>query len=135
MPYTNFYYFFFMLFLAPGCILVYATFYKDYGYDCLYRIYGHYKYNFSFSIVEIEFIIVETMCAIFDWIIIYLPFELFVQFRTSAGSEDTSGKNLNLEAHNVYQVFLMQITFFYYFKNTNVQNFNAIDFELEHQWG
>ena len=77
MPYTNFYYFFFMLFLAPGSILVYATLYKDYGYDCLYRIYGHYKYNFSFTIVEVEFVIIETACAVFDWVIIYIPFELF----------------------------------------------------------
>ena len=77
MPYTNFYYFIFMLFLAPGEILIYAIFYKDFGYDYLYRIFGHYKYNFSFSLVETEYVAIDSICAIFDWAVIYLPFELF----------------------------------------------------------
>ena len=76
MPYTNFYYFVFMLFLAPGEILIYAIFYKDYAYDYLYRIFGHYKYNFSFSLVETEYVVVDSICALFDWCIIYIPFEL-----------------------------------------------------------
>jgi magnesium-transporting ATPase (P-type) len=52
MPFTSGYYFTFMLFIAPLEILIYSTFYKDVGYEYLYRIYGHYKYNFSFSLVE-----------------------------------------------------------------------------------
>jgi hypothetical protein len=75
MPYTNVYYFVFMLFLANAEILIYAIFYKDYAYDYLYRIYGHYKYNFSFSLVETEFGIVDCIGALFDWSCIYLPFE------------------------------------------------------------
>lgn len=76
LPYTNFYYFVFMLFLAPSEILIYAIFYKDYAYDYLYRIFGHYKYNFSFTLVETEYVIIDTLCALFDYTIIYLPFEL-----------------------------------------------------------
>lgn len=118
MPYTNFYYFVFMLFLAPAEILIYAIFYKDYAYDYLYRIFGHYKYNFSFSLVETEYVVVDSICAIFDWSIIYLPFELY-----SYGNPISliQGKNISKEAYNCYQVILMQITFFFYFKNTNVQ--------------
>lgn len=76
MPYTMIFYFTFMLILAPIQILCFAIFYKDYGYDYLYRIFGHYKYNFSFSLVETEYIILDSMCAFFDWSIIYLPFEM-----------------------------------------------------------
>jgi hypothetical protein len=99
MPYTNFYYFVFMLFLAPGEILVYAIFYKDYAYDYLYRIFGHYKYNFSFSLVEMEYVVVDSLCGIFDWCIIYLPMELF-----SYGNPISliGGKNISSEAYNCY---------------------------------
>ena len=75
IPYTDVYYYVFMIFLAPIQILVYSIFYKDIGYDYLYRIYGHYKYNFSFNLVETEFLVIDSFCAIFDWIIVYLPFE------------------------------------------------------------
>lgn len=77
IPYTDAYFYIFMLFLTPLEILAYATFYKDYGYDYIYRIYGHYKYNFSFTLVEYNYIISDTLCAIFDWLIIYVPFEMF----------------------------------------------------------
>jgi len=117
MPYTNFFYFIFMLFLAPGEILIYAIFFKDYGYDYLYRIFGHYKYNFSFSLVETEFVIIDSLCALFDYAIIYLPFEVFgygslISLKNSV--------NVSKEAYNCYQVILMQITFYFYFKNTNI---------------
>jgi hypothetical protein len=118
MPYTNFFYFIFMLFLAPGEILIYTVFYKDYGYDYLYRIFGHYKYNFSFSLVETEYVIVDSLCAIFDWAVIYLPFELF---NYGMPVSIVNGMNVSKEAYNCYQVILMQVTFFFYFKNTNVQ--------------
>jgi heme O synthase-like polyprenyltransferase len=37
------------------------------------------------------------------------------------------GKNISKEAYNCYQVILMQITFFFYFKNTNMQVIYAIN--------
>jgi hypothetical protein len=76
MPYTSFFYFVFMLFLAPGQILIYAIFYKGYAYDYLYRIFGHYKYNFSFNLVETENVIIDSIGALYDWSVIYLPLEL-----------------------------------------------------------
>jgi hypothetical protein len=79
IPYTEIYYFAFMIFLAPLEILIYAVFFKDYGYDYYYRIYGHYKYNFSFTLVETEYVILDFTGAFFDWLIIYAPFELFGQ--------------------------------------------------------
>lgn len=99
IPYTNFYYFVFMLFLAPGEILVYAIFYKDYAYDYLYRIFGHYKYNFSFSLVETEYVIVDSLCAMFDWCIIYIPMEF-----TGYGNPISiiEGKNTSCDAFNCY---------------------------------
>lgn len=118
LPYTNFYYFMFMVFLAPGEILIYAIFYKDYAYDVLYRIFGHYKYNFSFSLVETEYVMVDSFCAIFDWLIIYLPFEVYVYENCISLIGAT---NVSQQAYNCYQVCLMQIIFFFYFKNTNVQ--------------
>lgn len=124
MPYTNFYYFVFMLFLAPGEILIYAIFYKDFAYDYLYRIFGHYKYNFSFSLVETEYVVIDSICAIFDYSIIYLPFELTYQV-TAISLID--GKNISKEAYNCYQVILMQMTFFFYFKNTNIQVIYSIN--------
>ena len=117
MPYTNFYYFVFMLFLAPGEILIYAIFYKDYAHDYLYRIFGHYKYNFTFSLVETEYVIIDSLCALFDWCVIYLPFEVF-NYGTPISL--IGGKNVSKEAYNCYQVILMQLTFFMYLTNTNV---------------
>lgn len=61
IPYKDTYFTLFMIFLAPLEILVYAIFYQDYGYDILYRIYGHYKYNFSFTLVETEFVIIDSL--------------------------------------------------------------------------
>lgn len=99
IPYTNFYYFVFMLFLAPGEILIYAIFYKDYAYDYLYRIFGHYRYNFSFTLVETEYVIIDSMCALFDYFVIYLPFELTdYGFMVSL----IDGKNISHEAYNCY---------------------------------
>jgi hypothetical protein len=118
IPYTDVYFYMFMIFLAPLEILIYATFYKDYAYDYLYRIYGHYKYNFSFSLVEIEYIVMDSACALFDWAIIYMPFEVF---HMGAMISIQDGRNVSKEAYNCYQVILMQVTFYMYLKNTNVQ--------------
>lgn len=76
IPYTYYYYFVFILFLTPSEILAYSIFYKDFAHDYLYRIYGHYKYNFSFNLVESEFVIVEIMSSLYDWAVIFLPLEL-----------------------------------------------------------
>ena len=76
IPYTEIYYYVFMIFLAPFEILVYSVFYKDMGYDYLYRIYGHYKYNFTFDLVEPEYFLIDTMCGLYDWLVVYLPFEM-----------------------------------------------------------
>ena len=73
---TGFYYFMFVILLSPIEILIYSLFYKDYAYDHYYRIFGHYKLIFSYSLVETEYIVIECLCASFDWCIIYLPFEL-----------------------------------------------------------
>ena len=99
IPYTDVYFYMFMIFLAPIEILVYATFYKDYGYDYLYRIYGHYKYNFSFSLVEIEFVLIDSLCALYDWAVIYIPFELFY---LGPAVSTIGGTNVSKEAYNCY---------------------------------
>ena len=98
--------------------MIYSTFYKDVGYEYLYRIYGHYKYNFSFSLVESKSIIIDTASALFDWGVVYLPHELAAfGYPISV----INGKNISVGTYNCYQVILMQVTFFFYFKNTNVQ--------------
>lgn len=122
---TNFYYYTFMLLLAPAKILIYSTFYKDVGYEYLYRIYGHYKYNFSFSLVEYECVFIDSFCAIFDWAAVYLPHEMIAFGKPISLFE---GKNISVNSYNCYQVILMQIIFFYYFKSTNVQVTYAISF-------
>jgi magnesium-transporting ATPase (P-type) len=76
IPFTDSFYLMFMIFLSPLEILVYATFYKDYAYDYLYKINGHYQYNFSFSIVEFERAIIDTFGALIDWVINSAPFIL-----------------------------------------------------------
>jgi hypothetical protein len=42
----------------------------------LYKINGHYQYNFSFSIVEFERAIIDTFGALIDWVINSAPFIL-----------------------------------------------------------
>lgn len=76
IPFTSSYYFGFTIFLSPIQILIYAIFFKDYGYDQFYRIYGHYKYNFSFTLVETECVILDCIGALIDWLLIYMPFEI-----------------------------------------------------------
>lgn len=76
LPYTYYFYFAFMLFLSPVEILIYAIFYKDYGYDYLYRIFGHYKYNFSFTLVEFEYVVIDIFSALYDWAIIFIPLDI-----------------------------------------------------------
>jgi len=88
-----------MLFLAPGEILIYSIFYKDYAHDYLYRIFGHYKYNFTFSLVETEYVLINAFCALFDYCVIYLPLELF-GYGNPVSLID--GKNISSEAYNCY---------------------------------
>jgi len=117
IPFTGVYYFGFMIFLAPIQILIYAIFFKDYGYDYFYRIYGHYKYNFSFTLVETEYLILDYVSAFTDWLIIYMPFEL-INYEKQVSL--IGGRNISKEAYSCYQVILMQIIFFSYLRNTNV---------------
>ena len=106
-----------MLFISPSCILCHSTFYKDVGYEYLYRIYGHYKYNFSFSLVETEQVFIDTCTAFFDWAIIYLPFEA-TQFIHTITVVDMSP--ITLQTYHSYQVILLQLIFLYYFRNNSV---------------
>jgi len=92
IPFTGVYYFGFMIFIAPMQILVYAIFFKDYGYDNFYRIYGHYKYNFSFTLVETEYVALDYICAFLDWLLIYLPFEI-VDYQRQISS--LGGRNIS----------------------------------------
>ena len=103
-------------------ILVYATFYKDYAYDYLYRINGHYQYNFSFSIVEFECAIVDTFNAILDWGINSVPFTLI----NMGPLVSSSGRTIQYQALNCFSVIIFQITMFMYFKNSNLQIINSI---------
>lgn len=104
IPYTDVYYFTFMIFIAPTQILVFSIFFKDYGYDYFYRIYGHYKYNFSFTLVETEMVVLDYIGGFLDWLIIYLPFELFDVEKLVTTLD---GKNISKEAYNCYQVILL----------------------------
>jgi len=117
IPFTPSYYFGFTIFLSPLQILIYSIFYKDYGYDYFYRIFGHYKYNFSFTLVETEYVVLDYLCAFSDWLIIYMPFEIF-DFEKQVSIQ--GGRNISVEAYNCYQVILMQFIFLRYFRNTNI---------------
>lgn len=117
----------YMLFIEPLKILVFAIFYKDYAYDYLYRIFGHYKYNFSFSLVETEFVILDSLCALFDWAVVYMPFEMIEYGHEVSLIDGHSGSK---ESYNCYQVIIIQITIFYYFRNTNVQVIDSFYFIL-----
>lgn len=67
--------------------------------------------------METENVIIDSLGALFDWTIIYLPLELM-----SYGQPISvlNGGNVSIEAYNCYQVILMQFTFFFYLQNTNV---------------
>ena len=103
LPYTNFFYYTFMLFIAPSCILVHATFFKDASYEYLYRIYGHYKYNFSFNLVETDKLIIDMFSGLFDWAFVYLPHE--IGFRSAITL--VGGMTPNDQAYQCYQVILL----------------------------
>ena len=92
IPYTYYFYLVFMLILAPLEILVYSIFYKNFANDYLYRIFGHYKYNFSFTLVEQEFILIDSFSALYDWGIIFIPLELY---KYGNPITLTNGKNIS----------------------------------------
>jgi len=62
-----------------------------------------------------------------DWMIIYFPFEA-VDFERQVSL--TGGKNISKEAYNCYQVILMQLIFFQYFRNVNVHIPYAISLQI-----
>lgn len=64
----------YVLILSPFEILVHSVFYKENGYDFVYRIFGHYKHNFTYSLVSKTEIILDTFVAIFDFCVIFLLF-------------------------------------------------------------
>lgn len=97
IPFLDTFYFFFMLFLSPLQILVFATFYKDYGNEYYYRIFGHYKYNFSFTMVEPECIIGDILCLFIDCAVIFFP----MVFMHGTHEMTIDGKNT---AHEVYMI-------------------------------
>ena len=118
LPYTDFYYYFVILFIVPIQILIYSTFYKSVGYDYLYRIYGHYKYNFSYSLVQVEFVFMDILCALFDWCLVYLIQELQFFIRTI---NLKNGGQLSCQGYICYQEILLQFILFFYFLNSSVQ--------------
>lgn len=99
LPFTSFYYYFVILFIIPIQILIFSTFYKGIGFDYLYRIYGHYKYNFSYSLVQVEYVFMDLICALFDWCIVYLIQEL-QYFVTTVNL--INGGQLSSQGYNCY---------------------------------
>ena len=99
IPFLDSYYFVLMLFLGPAQILVFAVFYRDYGNEYFYRIFGHYKYNFSFVLVEPESVIGDFFCIIFDWLVIYIPHEM-ITFNELITTYE--GRTASIEAYNCY---------------------------------
>ena len=90
-------------------------YYKDYGNEYFYRIFGHYKYNFAFTLVETECLIGDMVCALFDWIVLYITHEI-LSFQNYVTID---GKITSVEAYNCYQVLLLQSMILFYFMNTN----------------
>ena len=74
IPFKDTYYLVFMLIIAPAQILVYGVFFKNYGNEYYYRIFGHYKYNFSFALIEYECVVSDLIRVLFDWLVLYIPF-------------------------------------------------------------
>jgi len=118
LPFGDFYYFVLVLILIPSQVLVFSVFYKDYGYDYLYRIFGHYRFNFSFKLVQSEFLLLDTLNAIFDFAVVYLPFEL-VYYQNPISLVDKSP--VSDRAYQCYQTILFQMIFFHYLNMSNVQ--------------
>lgn len=96
-------------------VLIFAIFYKDYGNEYYYRIFGHYKYNFSFRIVETDCLIGDLMFLFADLVIIYVPILLI----GTTMDMTYDGKNTSLEVYHINQVLLIEIAYFMYFINTN----------------
>lgn len=103
VPFTSFYYILFTLVLSPALILIQSVYYKDYGYDYRYRIFGHYKYNFCFNIIEKERVMINATMALLDFIIIYLPFVL------SEGSEisNSAGKEVSINSMFTHKIIIL----------------------------
>lgn len=76
IPYLDSYYFFYTIILSPIQILNYSVYYRDYGNEYFYRIFGHYKYNFAFTLVEYACLVGDLFCAFFDWIVLYITHEI-----------------------------------------------------------
>mmetsp|Transcript_1508 Transcript_1508/g.2005 ORF Transcript_1508/g.2005 Transcript_1508/m.2005 type:complete len:179 (-) Transcript_1508:3498-4034(-) len=99
VPYRQFYFTCFIVVLSPLQILIYATFFRDYAYNCRYRIFGLYRYNFMFKVVDPGAVTVDIISAILDWLILILPFEI-TAFTDKVVTQD--GLNLSSAAYNGY---------------------------------
>ena len=106
----------FMLFISPLQLFIFSCFYKQAGHDYYYRIYGHYKYNFSYNLFEFDGIFMDTVCALFDWGVLYLPIEMTHTYTLTI----SDGKVMNQDGLRTYQILITQIIFFFYLINTNV---------------
>ena len=58
----------------------------------------------------------DTVCALFDWGVLYLPIEMNHTYSVTI----SYGKVMNQDGLRTYQILITQIIFFFYLINTNV---------------
>lgn len=107
----------YLLVLSPLEILVYSIFFKECGYDYVNRIFGHYRFNFTFSIVRTQELIIDALVAIFDFSIIYLPFQLN---RIDLQVSFIGGKNISFEGLTVFHMLTLQAMSYAYYRKTTI---------------
>jgi len=102
LPYRMLYFISSLIVLTPIQVLILAIFHKDYAYDFRFRIFGHYKSNFSFQIAMTDYLLFEILSAIFDFLLVILPFEKLLGFMIGL-----EGRVLSESAYNDYQVVVL----------------------------
>lgn len=115
LPYDLTFYTVARFIVVPLQILVHASFECDFGHENLYRIFGHYMHNISVSIFERKRVIGAFGLAIFDFLIVFLPFEL-----VSAQTQPTllGGKNFDIVGYQCYQAIILQLMTNFYFEDS-----------------
>mmetsp|Transcript_8785 Transcript_8785/g.13558 ORF Transcript_8785/g.13558 Transcript_8785/m.13558 type:complete len:100 (+) Transcript_8785:851-1150(+) len=76
MPFQPVFYVSFSAVLSPVLILLYAVFYKNYACQFNYRILGHYKFNFTFKVFEIDKALVSSLKLLISLFIAYISLEI-----------------------------------------------------------
>jgi len=97
--YVGLFYYSHMIVFLPLQLVSFAILYKDYAYNFLYRLFGHYYMNFTFHLVQRKQLFTDIGLAVFQWVTFCLLFDIMAFNNLVSWKE---GKMVSFEASQMY---------------------------------